>query len=275
MNSLVGEKVAIISDKPQTTRNRIVGVVHEPGFQLVFLDTPGMHKPKHKLGEYMVKTAMAALEEVEVVLFMVDGTELPGPGDRYIAGQLVGLETPVVLAVNKVDQLNRLQLAERLAAYAGIIDAAEYIPVSALTGDNLDRLRELLKGYLPEGPRYFPEDMITDQPEAFIVSEVVREKILQLTREEIPHSVGVIIEELAERENGMLYARATIYVERESQKGIIIGRGGDLLKEVGRRAREELEALFGSPWYLDLWVKVRRDWRNRQAELRRLGYVEE
>jgi len=176
--------------------------------------------------------------------------------------------------VNKIDALTREQITERLIQYSEMMAAEEYIPISALTGENLERLLELLKSRLPEGPAYFPPDMVTDQPERFVIAELVREKILQLTREEVPHSVGVVVEELTERANGLLYARVTILVERESQKGILIGRGGSMLKEVGQRSREEIEVLFGTPCYLDLWVKVRPGWRNRQAELRRLGYVE-
>jgi GTP-binding protein Era len=275
VNRLVGQKVAIVTEKPQTTRNRIMGVVNGAGFQLVLLDTPGIHKPRHFLGRAMVKTAKRALHEVELIVFMVDGEYRPGGGDRYISRQLAGLETPVIMAVNKLDEVAPDQLQSRLEAYSELLDVEEQLAISALRGDNVPRLLQLLVDRLPEGPRYFPEDMVTDRPESFILAELVREQVLKLTREEVPHSVGVVVEELAERDNNMLYVNATILVERSSQKGILIGRGGRMLKDIGKRARNEIEALLGTRCYLDLWVKVSKDWRNREREVQRLGYGEQ
>jgi len=272
INRLVGQKVAIISDKPQTTRNRIMGVVNGSGYQLVFLDTPGIHKPQDRLGEVMVETASRSLEEVELILFLVEANHKPGGGDRYIARPLAEVDTPIILVVNKLDRVSGDRLAARLVEYSELLEADEVIPISALTGDNVDRLQELVIDYLPEGPQYFPDGMITDRPEGFIIAELVREQVLALTREEVPHSVGVVVDDMAERDNGMLYVRAIIYVERSSQRGILIGRSGSMLKEIGKKSRAEIETLFGSDCYLDLWVKVRRDWRNREPELRRMGY---
>ncbi|OAT85789.1 GTPase Era [Desulfotomaculum copahuensis] len=271
LNRLVGQKVAIMSDKPQTTRHKIHSVVTRPDAQVIFLDTPGIHKPRHRLGEYMVEVALGALKEVDVVFFLVECKE-PGPGDGYITGQLKGLATPVFLVMNKIDLVEKDTLLSLIEIYRHMYSFAEIIPVSALTGDNLPRLMDLVVGYLPAGPKYYPDEMITDRPERFIMAELIREKVLHLTSQEVPHSVAVVVEAVEEKKNGLVVVRAVIYTERESQKRILIGRGGQMLKEVGRQARQEIEALLGSRIFLDLWVKVRPDWRNRTAALHDLGY---
>lgn len=270
LNRLVGRKVAITSPKPQTTRNRIAGVLRRPGAQVVLLDTPGLHKPRHRLGEYMVAVARRALEGVDAVLLVVDGAAgRPGPGDREAAAAAARAGVPVLLAVNKAD-LARPEAA--LAAYADLGAFAGRFAVSALTGEGCDALAAALVAIMPEGPPYFPDEDVTDQPEETLVAELIREKILHLTREEVPHAVAVQVERLEERENGLLHAAAVIFVERESQKGILIGKGGGMLREIGRRAREELEGIFGTRVFLDLWVKVKEDWRNRAGALDTLGY---
>jgi GTPase len=275
MNHIIGQKVAIMSDKPQTTRNQIRGVYTDERGQIIFLDTPGIHKPKSKLGEYLVKTAQNALDEVDLVLFLVDASEGLGPGDRYITEHLKGIKTPVFLVINKIDQVHPDDLLPLIDQYRQLHDFAEFIPISALQGNNTSTLVRLIFERLPEGPAYYPADQVTDHPERFIVGELIREKVLFLTREEVPHSVAVIVEEMKQRENGAVYVRATIYTERESQKGILIGKRGSMLKEVGRLAREEIERLFGSKVFLDLWVKVKKDWRNEEFLLRQFGYREE
>ncbi|MEW6032739.1 MAG: GTPase Era [Bacillota bacterium] len=291
LNRLVGRKVAIMSDKPQTTRNRITGVLTRESSQIVFIDTPGLHRPKHQLGEYMVRVALAALREVEGVLFVVEAHEPPGPGDRFVAERLAGIGPPVVLVANKADLCRGDTLRQHLEAYAALGEFAGLQPVSALRDPSFELLIRTIEDLLPEGPRYYPEDMVTDQPEAFVIAELVREKVLELTRDEVPHSVAVAVEELRpaagrskdarpERagETGparedMLYVRAVIYVERDSQKGIIVGAKGSRLGEIGRLARREMEALFGNRIYLDLWVKVEKNWRDRAGVLRALGYT--
>jgi GTP-binding protein Era len=272
VNSLIGQKIAIMSDKPQTTRNKILCILNLPDAQMLFLDTPGIHKPRHKLGEYMVQTAENTLREVDAVLFVVDATEEPGAGEEYILERLAAVKTPVILVINKIDKLPRPQVLPIIQRYAAKRDFTALVPVSALNKTNLDDLVAEIKKHLPEGPKYYPDDMITDQPERLLIAELIREKVLQLTREEIPHSIAVDIEEVATRDNGDLYVRAVIYVERDSQKGIVIGAGGAVLKEAGRLARADVENLLGSKAYLDLWVKVKKDWRNRPGVLKSLGY---
>ncbi len=272
VNSLIGQKIAIMSDKPQTTRNRILCILNLPDAQLLFLDTPGIHKPRHKLGEYMVRTAENTLREVDAVLFVVDATEEPGAGEEYILERLAAVTTPVILVINKIDKLPRAQVLPIIGRYAAKRDFAAVVPISALACTNLDSLTGEIKKHLAPGPQYYPDDMITDQPERLLIAELIREKVLQLTREEVPHSIAVDIEEVATRYNGDLYVRAVIYVERDSQKGIVIGAGGAVLKEAGRLARADVENLLGSRTYLDLWVKVKKDWRNRKGVLKSLGY---
>ncbi|MEX2356016.1 MAG: GTPase Era [Thermaerobacterales bacterium] len=273
VNRLVGEKVSITSDKPQTTRNRILAVLNQPDAQIVFMDTPGIHKPRHLLGERMVRSAEQAFSEVEVILFVVDAAAgPPGPGDRRLAERLAHVTPPVVLVLNKMDAMAPARAAKITTSYRELGDFVHVITLSALTGENLGSLMDIILPLLPEGPRYFPADMLTDQPERFLMSELIREKVLRLTREEVPHAVAVDVESIQPRKDDLLYVQAVIYIERESQKGIIVGERGAMLKEIGSLARRDIEALLGSRVYLDLWVKVKRDWRNREGSLQMLGY---
>ena len=274
INALIGQKIAIMSDKPQTTRSRILCILTEEDAQVIFLDTPGVHKPKHKLGDYMAKAAEGALHGVDVVVFVVDVTEKMGAGEQYILKQLANVRVPVLLAVNKVDCIPREQSLPIIESYAKVYDFAGIVPISAREGENLDGLLTEIKAHLPEGPQYYPADMVTDQPERLIVAELVREKVLALTRDEIPHAVAVDIEEMTTRQKGDVYIRAVIYVERESQKGIVIGAKGGLLRTIGAQARADVETLLGAKVYLDLWVKTRKDWRNRATALREFGFYE-
>lgn len=273
MNHLIGQKVAIMSDKPQTTRNRIHGVLTTENSQVIFLDTPGIHKPHSQLGSYLVQTAKKTLQEVDLILFLVDAAEGIGAGDRYIMRHLQGVKTPVFLVVNKIDLVHPDSLLPLIDQYRNQYDFAEVIPLSALKGNNTSTLIQLIQEKLLPGPQYYPADQVTDHPEQFLVAEIIREKVLELTREEIPHSVAVTIEEMKPREKkNLMDIRATIYTERPSQKGVLIGKQGSLLKEVGRRARLELEGLLGYRLFLDLWVKVKKDWRNQHYFLDQLGY---
>lgn len=273
LNQLVGQKVAIISDKPQTTRNQIRGILTTEQGQVVFIDTPGIHKPRNRLGEYMVETARRALEEVDVILYVVDASAEPGKGEQVILQYLQEVNTPVVLVVNKIDLVKRGEWQGIAEFFKAQREFAEVVPVSAVRGDNLEQLKEAIFSRLPEGPWFYSPDMITDQPERLVIAELIREKVLLLTREEIPYSVAVDIEEITPRNDELLYVRAVIYTERDSQKGILIGREGRMLKEVGRLAREEIENLLGIRLYLDLWVKVKKDWRDNDSYLRSLGYT--
>lgn len=275
LNAFVGQKVAIMSDKPQTTRNRIVGVLNRPQAQIVFLDTPGVHKPHHRLGEHLNRVAQATLPEVDVILFVVDGSAKPGEGDRFVAEMIRRSGRQTVLVVNKMDKVPRANWHEVLDSYKALGESwLDIVPISALEHRNVEALAELLDKQMEEGPKFYPDDMITDQPERFVVAELIREKILHVTRDEIPHSIAVDIEEMKERPNGVVYVHATIYVERDSQKGIVIGAGGKLLKQIGAEARADIEAKLGSKSFLELFVKVKEDWRNRQSMLRTLGYQE-
>lgn len=272
INSLIGQKVVIMSDKPQTTRNKIMCVLTLDDAQILFIDTPGIHKPKHKLGEYMQKAAENTLREVDVIFFVVDATEDIGGGERYILDLLESVKTPVILVVNKIDKIEKTKLLPIIQKYSACHDFAGVVPISAMEHTNLDGLIVEVKKYLEPGPQYYPEDMITDQPERLVIGEMIREKVLHATRDEIPHSIAVDIEEITTRSNEDLYIRAVVYVERESQKGIVIGAKGQLLKEVGRLARIDIENLLGSKIFLDLWVKVKKDWRNKEGSLRSFGY---
>ena len=273
INSLIGQKIAIMSDKPQTTRTRIMCVLTQQDAQMVFLDTPGIHKPKHKLGEYMVRAAEGTLKEVDAIIFVVDATEKFGPGEQYILERLQATDRPVILAINKLDLLeDKEQLLPIITGYNGRYNFAATVPISAKEENNLDGLLAEIKKHLPKGPQYYPEDMVTDQPERLIVAELIREKALLQTREEIPHAIAVDIEEMKPRDNGDMYVRATIYVERDSQKGIVIGKRGALLKEIGAQARADIQMLLGCKVFLDLWVKVKKDWRNRDNILRDFGF---
>ena len=275
INSLIGQKIAIMSDKPQTTRNRILCILTRPEAQIVFLDTPGIHKPKHKLGEYMVKAAEGTLKEVDAIFFVVDATEKMGRGEYYILERLQATAKPVILVVNKLDLIEKEQVLPIISHYTDKYPFVGVVPISAKEETNLDALIEEVEKYLPEGPQYYPEDMVTDQPERLIVAELVREKALQLTRDEVPHAIAVDVDEMKARDNGDTYIRATIYVERDSQKGILIGAKGSMLKEIGRLARADIEMLLGTRVFLDLWVKVKKDWRDRDSVLRGFGFGNE
>ena len=273
LNHVVGQKIAIMSDKPQTTRNKVQGVVTTDDAQMIYIDTPGIHKPKHKLGDFMVKVARNTLGEVDIIMFMVNAEEKIGPGDRFILEMLKNTETPVFLIINKIDLVHPDRLLEIINSYKSEYDFAEIVPISALKGNNTDRLLETLKTYLPEGPKYYPEDQVTDHPERFIISEFIREKVLHATREEIPHSIAVVIEKIdREEKRDMVNIMATIIVERDSQKGIVIGKQGALLKEIGTKARRDIEMLLGSKVFLELWVKVQKDWRNTPGRLKEFGF---
>lgn len=273
LNNLMHRKLAIISEKPQTTRNKIRCILTRDDAQIIFVDTPGLHKPRNALGERLNKAVRETLSEVDVVVFMLDGTQTIGKGDLFIAGELAGLDTPVVAVLNKMDKLSPDQVEAQLAVAANLGKFEDIIPLSAKTGENVHALIEKIVEHLPEGPKYYPDDMITDQPAPFIVAELIREKVLQLTREEVPHSVAVVVQEMEKREEGgIVDIQAVIYVERDSQKGIVIGRGGRMLKEIGTRARQEIEALLGERVFLQLQVKVEKDWSKRPQLVRRMGY---
>jgi len=275
LNHLIGQKVLIMSDKPQTTRNRIQCILTEERGQIVFLDTPGIHKPKHKLGEYMVGKAKESMRDVDIILYMVDLSAEYGPGEEYIIEMLKQTKTPCVLVLNKVDLLTTKELLMRkIQQFAALIDFKAIVPISAKTGENSDELLNVIFAQLSKGPMYYPEDEVTDQPERFIMAELVREKVLQLTHDEIPHSIAVVIEEVEEKKT-LVKVRALIVVERESQKGIVIGAGGRQLKEISSLARLDIEALLGSKVFLEVWVKVKKDWRNRPDSLRNYGYGKE
>ena len=272
LNYLVGQKIAIMSDKAQTTRNKIQGIYTREDAQIVFIDTPGIHKPKHKLGSFMVQSALSTLNEVDVILFMVNAAEKKGPGDQYIIDKIKNSKTPVFLVINKIDEIHPDELLPIIEGYRNEMEFAEVVPISAKNGINISELVNTISEYLPEGPQYYPEDQVTDHPEYFVMSELIREKVLQLTSEEVPHSVAVVIESVQRNEQDKVTVHATIIVERSSQKGILIGKGGKMLKEIGTRARREIELLLGDPIYLDLWVKVQRDWRDKQFYLQDYGY---
>lgn len=273
VNALVGEKVAIVSTRPQTTRHNIRGILTLPEAQIILIDTPGVHKPRHRLGAGMVRAATATFRLADLICFLVEGHREPGAGDRYLAAMLRGLSAPVLLVLNKMDLLPPDRVRAREAAYRALLDVVTAVSVSALHGRGLAVLRQAILKRLPEGPCYYPPDMVTDQPERVIAAEIIREKIIALTREEIPFAIAVAIVEMSEREGtDLVEIRAEIYVERKSQAGIVIGRGGMILKEVGSAARRELEGLLGQQVYLDLWVKVKKDWRNRDRDLQELGY---
>ncbi|MEW4370628.1 GTPase Era [Paenibacillus kandeliae] len=272
MNQVIGQKIAIMSDKPQTTRNKIHGVYTTEEMQIVFLDTPGVHKRQSKLGDYMNQTALNTLNEVEAALFLVDAAEGLGGGDRFIIEHLKKVKTPVFLVINKIDQVAPEELLPIIDKYRSLHEFAEIVPISAKNGNNVNTLLEQLGKYLPSGPQYYPDDQVTDHPEQFVCAELIREKILQMTREEIPHSIAVTIEDMYTQENGVVNISAVIFVERDSQKGIIIGKQGALLKEVGKRARMDIQNLLGSKTFLELWVKVKKDWRNQDRVLKDLGF---
>ena len=272
LNRVVGQKIAIMSDKAQTTRNKIQGVYTTDDAQLIFIDTPGIHKPKHRLGDFMVETAYSALREVDVTLFMISPDQKRGKGDDFIIERLRQSQTPVFLVINKIDKVHPDALLAIIEDYSSQMDFAEIVPISATEGNNFETLMKLLIDEMPEGPQYFPEDQITDHPEYFIVSELVREKVLLLTRDEVPHSVAVVVDSMKRDHNDKVHIQATIIVERDSQKGIIIGKGGKMLKQIGTKARLDIEHLLDDKVFLELWVKVQKDWRDKQTFLTDYGY---
>ncbi|WP_318508370.1 GTPase Era [Bacillus sp. T3] len=273
LNHVIGQKIAIMSDKPQTTRNKVQGVLTSDDSQLIFIDTPGIHKPKHKLGDFMMKVAINTLKEVDLILFMVNAEEGFGRGEEFILEKFQGVKTPIFLVINKIDLIHPDKLLEVIQSYNEKFQFAEIIPISALAGNNIERVLEQIKRYVPEGPQYYPADQVTDHPERFIITELIREKALHLTHEEVPHSLAVVMEKLDRPENkDLIHVMATIIVERDSQKGIIIGKQGKMLKEIGKRARRDIENLLGSKVYLELWVKVQKDWRNKLGQLRDYGF---
>ena len=275
VNRVIGHKIAIMSDKAQTTRNKIQGVMTRDDAQIIFIDTPGIHKPKHKLGDYMMRVAKNTLSEIDAIMFMVNVNEDIGRGDEYIMEMLKNVKTPIFLVLNKIDLVHPDTLMPKIEQYQSYMDFTDIIPISALEGLNVDHFIDVLKSFLPEGPKYYPDNQISDHPEQFVVSEIIREKILHLTSEEIPHAIGVNVDRMIKEDGDRVRIEATIYVERDSQKGIVIGKGGKKLKEVGKRARRDIEMLLGSKVYLELWVKVQRDWRNKVNFIRQIGYVED
>lgn len=275
VNRVIGHKIAIMSDKAQTTRNKIQGVMTRDDAQIIFIDTPGIHKPKHKLGDYMMRVAKNTFSEIDAIMFMVNVNEDIGRGDEYIMEMLKNVKTPIFLVLNKIDLVHPDTMMPKIEQYQSYMDFTDIIPISALEGLNVDHFIDVLKSFLPEGPKYYPDNQISDHPEQFVVSEIIREKILHLTSEEIPHAIGVNVDRMIKEDEDRVRIEATIYVERDSQKGIVIGKGGKKLKEVGKRARRDIEMLLGSKVYLELWVKVQRDWRNKVNFIRQIGYVED
>ncbi len=272
LNRILGEKIVITSDKPQTTRNRIQGIHNLPCGQIVFIDTPGVHRAKSRLNRYMVETALASIKEVDVVLFLVEADAEPAGQEKIITEILADAGMPVFLVINKTDLVEKERLLERIAAYARLFSFREIVPVSALAGEGVETLVDLIFAALPEGPAYFPDDILTDVPERFVVAEIIREKVFRLTRDEIPYSVAVIVDSFKERADGLIAISASIVVERDSQKGIIIGRRGEMLKKIGSQARQEIEGLLDARVFLELFVKVRKDWSENPRMLKELGY---
>ncbi|TCS83723.1 GTPase Era [Tepidibacillus fermentans] len=278
LNQVLGQKIAIMSDKPQTTRNKIRAIYTNEQGQIIFIDTPGIHKPKSKLGKYMMNLTLTTLQEVDLILYLTDVTEKFGPGEQFIIDQLKSVtKTPVYLILNKIDLVTPEELLPIIDQYRKYYDFTEIIPISALKGNNVSTLLEQIYKILPEGPLYYPSDQVTEHPEQFVVAELIREKILNLTREEVPHSIAVVVESMkpGEENPNTVVIQAVIYVERASQKGIIIGKNGRMLKEIGRQARLDIERLLGSKVFIELWVKVKEDWRNREHLLKDFGFFEE
>lgn len=272
LNTIVGQKLSIVSSKPQTTRNNIRAILTEEDYQIVFLDTPGIHKPRHKLGEYMVKSAESSFKEVDIVLFLTTPDVEPGKGDMLILDELRKAEVPVFLVLNKTDENTDDRVAKTLQNYSQAFDFAEIIPISAIKGRNIETLKELMLKYLKEGPKYYPDDMLTDVQERFIVSEVIREKALRLLSEEVPHGIAIEIIIMKKDEKGMYHIEANILCEKDSHKGIIIGKNGSMLKKISTYARQDLEKVLGCRINLKIWVKVKKEWRDNNNLLKELGY---
>ncbi|WP_302047391.1 GTPase Era [Ligilactobacillus agilis] len=275
LNQVIGQKIAIMSDKAQTTRNKIQGIYTDDQAQIVFIDTPGIHKPHSRLGDFMVESALSTLNEVDAILFMVNATQKRGRGDDFIIERLKNVKKPIYLVINKIDQIHPDKLLEIMDDYRQTLDYAEVFPISALQGNNCPELVASLIETLPVGPQFYPADMVTDHPERFIVGELIREKVLELTREEVPHSVAVVVDRISRSDEEKVQVQATIIVERNSQKGIIIGKGGKMLKNIGVKARKDIELMLGDKVYLELWVKVMPNWKDRQIDLRSLGYKQD
>lgn len=271
VNQIIGEKVSIISDKIQTTRHTIHGIYTNEDMQLILIDTPGIHKPKHKLGNYMVDVSIKTLNDVDLVLFMVNATEKYGKGDEFILKQLNQMNTPVFLVINKVDVIHPDTLFSIIDMYKDTFDFAEIVPISALNGNNVKKLISLIKNKLPYGPKYYENHQLTNRSDRFMISEIIREKVLIHTKEEIPHSINVIVETM-DRSSDKMHIQATIITERDSQKGILIGKKGHMLKKIGQESRLELEEILGKKVFLELWVKVQKDWRNKQTLLTQYGF---
>lgn len=272
LNHLMGEKLSIVSSRPQTTRNNIQTILTKDDYQIVFVDTPGMHKPKHKLGEYMVKIAKDSLKEVDVALFLTTAEGEVNKADIHILEQLKGCGTSVFLVVNKIDENPADRVAKTLEGYKELFDFEEIIPISAINGKNTDKLLDLIVEKLPEGPKYYPEDMITDQQERFIVMEIIREKALRLLSQEVPHGIAIEILSMKQGDNGTYHIEANMLCEKNSHKGIIIGKNGAMLKKISTYARQDIEKFLGAKVNLKLWVKVKSDWRDSNFLLKELGY---
>ncbi len=273
MNCFIGEKIAIVSNKPQTTRNKIQSILTKDDFQIIFIDTPGIHKPKSKLGEYMLKSAENSLNQVDVVLYLVEPFEKISDSDKSIIEKLKKVNSTVFLVINKIDTVEKSQLLKIIDSYRALYDFKEIIPISAMKNEGIGELLKSIRSYLPEGPKFFPDDMVTDQPERQIVAELIREKALYLLQEEIPHGIAIEIMSMKKREGKQIIdIETTIYCEKDSHKGIIIGKKGLMLKEIGQKARHDIERFLGYPIYLQLWVKVKKDWRDSDFLLRNFGY---
>ncbi|MGG7145039.1 GTPase Era [Clostridium nigeriense] len=272
LNEIMGEKLSIVSNKPQTTRNNIQTILTGKDHQIVFVDTPGIHKPKHKLGEYMVNSAKDSIKEVDLVLFLINPEEEIGRGDKFIIETLKNQKAPIFLVVNKIDEFTQDRVAKTLQMYSQELNFKEIIPISALKGKNVDKLVELMVEAMPEGPKYYPDDMITDVQERFVVSEIIREKALRTLREEIPHGIAVDIIQMKQSPNGTWHIEVDMLCEKDSHKGIIIGKNGQCLKKIGETARYEIERFLHEKVNLKIWVKVRKEWRDNQNLLKELGY---
>lgn len=271
LNAIMGRKIAITSDKPQTTRNIIQGIYTDDDSQMIFIDTPGIHKPKNRLGKILNKEAYISMDDVDIILFLMDITENLGKGDKFIIDLFKNTSKPVILVINKIDRLPKSEILHKIEEYKDLYDFDEIVPVSAVKGDNIDRLISVLKGKLTDNIKYYEDDVVTNVSNSFMISEIIREKILELTHEEVPHSVNVVIEDISYDKN-VVNIKAMIVIDRENLKRIIIGKQGTMIKEIGRRSRIEIEELLGKKVYLELFVKVIEKWRDREKYLNEIGY---